>query len=290
MGTKNFTQDYINNKIEHSIFDIAPHFKDNDYKYVGILYERDMQDPDKFYIIDGQTGLPMNPKQVAEFPTTLSDMWKEKGLSCTKSDSEDVELKNTSLAKSTKAVAEGIKTGWEMGGPIGAIGGALGGGVAAGQITSMESNQKLDADAESQQIQDNQQEHVQNLKVEEIDMSNFEDLLKEQIVFVKALLAKGERATDGEIATYNARAGRILEEFKRIESQINSLPVSEEEKMRIAKEKVVTAKGLSERLSKLIDEVLKKKIIDHLVPIPFAESNNKVSQRNGGGVSRIPAK
>lgn len=65
--------------------------KDGDqYKYVGILYERDPNNPDKFYIIDGQTGLPMTPRQVAEMPTTLSDMWKDMGLVCVKNDVKDV--------------------------------------------------------------------------------------------------------------------------------------------------------------------------------------------------------
>ena len=120
--------------------------------------------------------------------------------------------------------------------------------------------------------------------VASIDISKLEDLLKEQIVFVKALLAKGERATNGEIATYNARAGRILEELKRIVNQINSLSVSEEEKTRIAQDKVVKVKELSEQLAKLVDEVLKKKLIDHLAPTPFANSaeTSAPGSHNGG--------
>ena len=222
----------------------------------------------------------MTPRQVAEFPTTLSDMWKDMGLSCAKSDSEDVKSKNAPL----KAIADGMSQGWEMGGPIGAIGGAIGGGAVAGHIVSIENKRKSGMEAENQQVQTNQTEPVQKLPDGEIDTSNLEDLLKEQIVFVKALLAKGERATDGEIATYNARAGKVLEELKRIVNQINSLSVSEEEKTRIAQEKVVKVKELSEQLAKLVDEVLKKKLIDHLAPTPFANSaeTSAPGSHNGG--------
>lgn len=45
------------------------------YKYVGILYERDKNDPNKFYIINGQTGEKMTAKQAYEFAATISDMW-----------------------------------------------------------------------------------------------------------------------------------------------------------------------------------------------------------------------
>ena len=85
----------------HNKLDMRPHgekvdpsdklSRDGDqYKYVGILYKRDPDNPDKFYVIDGQTGLPMTPQQAAEMPTTLSDMWKDMGLVCVKNDAEDV--------------------------------------------------------------------------------------------------------------------------------------------------------------------------------------------------------
>ena len=45
------------------------------YKYVGILYERDENDPNKFYIRNGQTGEKMTAKQAYEFAATISDMW-----------------------------------------------------------------------------------------------------------------------------------------------------------------------------------------------------------------------
>lgn len=101
MGTKNLEPHYYLHPLNHNDLDVKPHglerdandgfSKDGDqYKYVGILYERDPDNPDKYYIIDGQTGLPMDAKQVAGFPTTLSDMWKDMGLSCVTNDAEDI--------------------------------------------------------------------------------------------------------------------------------------------------------------------------------------------------------
>ncbi len=86
---------------KHKKLDMRPHdekadppdklSRDGDqYKYVGILYAHDPNSPDKFYIIDGQTGLPMTPQQVAEMPTTLSDMWKDMGLACVSNDARDM--------------------------------------------------------------------------------------------------------------------------------------------------------------------------------------------------------
>ena len=104
MGTKNFEPEYkrgLLKMLRHKTKDVDPHnenkeaddrfSKDGDqYKYVGILYERDPDNPNKYYIIDGQTGLPMTSQQAAEMPTTLSDMWKDMGLVCVKNDAKDV--------------------------------------------------------------------------------------------------------------------------------------------------------------------------------------------------------
>ena len=112
MGTKNLEPHYYLHPLNHNDLDVKPHGQERDandrfskdgdqYKYVGILYERDPDDPDKYYIIDGQTGLPMDAKQVAEFPTTLSDMWKDMGLSCVKNDAEDIVPPKEDLQQAT---------------------------------------------------------------------------------------------------------------------------------------------------------------------------------------------
>ena len=104
MGTRNFEPEYkggLLKMLRHKTKDVDPHnenkkaddrfSKDGDqYKYVGILYERDPDNPNKYYIIDGQTGLPMTSQQAAEMPTTLSDMWRDMGLVCVENDSKDV--------------------------------------------------------------------------------------------------------------------------------------------------------------------------------------------------------
>ena len=60
------------------------------YKYVGILYEVDLHDQERYYIVDGQTGKRMSVQQVETMPTTISDMWKEEGLKCVPEDASDV--------------------------------------------------------------------------------------------------------------------------------------------------------------------------------------------------------
>lgn len=75
------------------------------YKYVGILYERDPNDPNKFYLVDGQTGKRMTNRQAKEFPTTLSDMWKDKGLICVANDSETFEQTPTSTVNTEPALS-----------------------------------------------------------------------------------------------------------------------------------------------------------------------------------------
>ena len=46
-----------------------PYARDGDqYKYVGILYERDPNNPDRFYLVDGQTGKRLTKRQAEEFP------------------------------------------------------------------------------------------------------------------------------------------------------------------------------------------------------------------------------
>ncbi len=66
-----------------------------------------------------------------------------------------------------------------------------------------------------------------------IDTSKLESLLKEGIVFLKNLIAKGERATNSQIATHNQRVKEMIEELVKIAKQIESMNVSAEEKKRI---------------------------------------------------------
>ena len=104
MGTRNLEPEYkegLLKMLRHKTKDVDPHNEDKEpndsfsrdgdqYKYVGILYARDPNNPDKYYIIDGQTGMPMDAKRVEYFPTTLSEMWKDMGLVCVKNDAEDI--------------------------------------------------------------------------------------------------------------------------------------------------------------------------------------------------------
>lgn len=83
LGTFNFVANYSENPHGHIEQDVAPHQVDDKYKFVGILFESDPANPNVYHIIDGQTGRPLTQKQVHDFPSTLTDMWKDQGLVCT---------------------------------------------------------------------------------------------------------------------------------------------------------------------------------------------------------------
>lgn len=101
MGTKNFGKPGLFSFVKHYKLDMKPNdekspsndrlSRDGDqYKYVGILYEHDPLNPDVYYIVDGQTGRRMTKREVFEFPTTISNMWKDMGLVCVKNDAVDI--------------------------------------------------------------------------------------------------------------------------------------------------------------------------------------------------------
>ena len=101
MGTKNFGKPGLFSIVKHYKLDMKPNdekspsndrlSRDGDqYKYVGILYEHDPLNPDVYYIVDGQTGRRMTKREVLEFPTTISNMWKDMGLACVKNDAIDI--------------------------------------------------------------------------------------------------------------------------------------------------------------------------------------------------------
>ncbi len=120
MGTHNFdTQNSAGSSVlpwgGHRTKDMNPHAakaspsnqfeKDGDqYKYVGILYERDPNDPNKFFLVDGQTGKRLTKQQAKEFPTTLSDMWKDQGLTCVANDAKDFEQTPTPTINTAAAM------------------------------------------------------------------------------------------------------------------------------------------------------------------------------------------
>ena len=85
LGTKNYGGNLLES---HPILDIFPHGGDADYKYVGILYVHNTSG--MYHIVDGQSGKYMSRRQVAEFPTTMSDMWKNSGPVCVASDMLDL--------------------------------------------------------------------------------------------------------------------------------------------------------------------------------------------------------
>ncbi len=89
MGTRNFA--YITDpEGDHDELDVDTHRSNSQYKYVGILFETDLSNPNKYYIVNGQTGRRMTWREAEDFPTTLSDEWRNLGLACVVDDAKDV--------------------------------------------------------------------------------------------------------------------------------------------------------------------------------------------------------
>ena len=106
-----------------------------------------------------------------------------------------------------------------------------------------------------------------------IDVSRLEELLSQQLAFLESLLAKGERATDGEIDVYNARQTELMKVTMDIAGKLNSLSVPDEEKKRIAEEKLAKAAELATQVQKLMNQVAAKKLIAGLKPIVLTDLN-----------------
>ena len=185
MGTRNFA--YITDpEGDHDELDVDTHRSNSQYKYVGILFETDLSNPNKYYIVNGQTGRRMTWREAEDFPTTLSDEWKDIGLVCAADDSKEViepdECRDMAMC---------------------------------------------------------------------IDTSKLEELLKEGILFLKGLIAKGKRATNSQIDAHNQRVKEMLAETVSIAKRIDSLDVSDEEKKSIAEKVLERVSGLKSQLDNL---------------------------------------
>ena len=212
MGTRNYSYVMDGN---HTELDVDTHEKNPEYKYVGILVETDPSDPNKYYIVNGQTGKRMTWREAEDFPTTLSDEWKDIGLACVADDAKDV--------------------------------------------------------IEPDQCRD---------EARCIDTSKLEALLKEQIAFVKALLAKGEKATQEEIDTYNSRQKKIAQEGIGIAGKINSMAKSKEDANRITERELGSLMPLAEQLTSLVDQVVERGIVDHLESMSLNDLNSTATHQS----------
>ena len=84
-----------------------------------------------------------------------------------------------------------------------------------------------------------------------IDTSKLEELLKEGILFLKGLIAKGKRATNSQIDAHNQRVKEMLAETVSIVKRIDSLGISDEEKKSIAEKVFESVKGLNSQFDSL---------------------------------------
>ena len=113
MGTRNFS--YIVDGVDHDEVDVKTHQNNPEYKYVGILVETDPSDPNKYYIVNGQTGKRMTWREAEDFPSTLSDEWKDMGLACVPDDANDViepdECRDEAKCIDTSKLEELLKEG-----------------------------------------------------------------------------------------------------------------------------------------------------------------------------------
>lgn len=146
-----------------------------------------------------------------------------------------------------------------------------GGASAAGQVTSTLNEATQGKDEGGRDQGTGTMKDVDSLIA--IDVSRLEELLSQQLAFLESLLAKGERATDGEIDVYNARQTELMKVTMGIAGKLNSLSVPDEEKKRIAEEKLAKATALAIHVQKLVGRVVAKKLIDGLKPIVLTDLN-----------------
>ena len=95
-----------------------------------------------------------------------------------------------------------------------------------------------------------------------IDTSKLEELLKQQNAFLNVLIAKDERASNRERHMYNSQQEKIVQEGIRIAQQINALPGSNEEKMRIAEKVLAKANELNAERIRLVKLAMSRKLVD----------------------------
>lgn len=113
-----------------------------------------------------------------------------------------------------------------------------------------------------------------------IDSSKLGALLKEQIAFVEALLAKGEKATQEDIDTYNSRQKKIVQEVISIVGKINSMATSKDEANRIAERESRNLMPLAEQLKSLVDQVVEREIVDHLESMSLNDLNSTATHQS----------
>lgn len=107
---------------------------------------------------------------------------------------------------------------------------------------------------------------IGDASVASVDTSRLEALLREQLVLVRALLAKGKRATDDEVDAFNSRQEEIVNETMSIAGKINAFSVPDDEKLRIAQKTFAKATAISMQLQKEVNQVIARKLIGGLKP------------------------
>ena len=117
-----------------------------------------------------------------------------------------------------------------------------------------------------------------------LDTSKLEELLKKRIAIVELLIERGEQVSESEIAAINACSQDIMRELQRLSKELMAFPISDEEKMRMARQSFLKANVLAERVMSL-DRKAESMKIASLQPIstvgaPAGEASSRAEDKN----------
>ena len=121
---------------------------------------------------------------------------------------------------------------------------------------------------------DNPNDDSKNL----IDTSKLEGLLSQQVTFVESLLAKGTRATDGEIGIYNSRQTEMVKEVMNIVTKVQALTIPDEEKKRVVEKSFTKVTPLAEKLERLSNQAVSNNIVGGIKPMSLNGLNGLGTQ------------
>ena len=114
-----------------------------------------------------------------------------------------------------------------------------------------------------------------------IDLSKLEWLAKRHILLLKDIRDKGVKASERELATYNANAEAVRAEMIRIADEINKMNLSEDEQKCIVRDVKARIEPYCKKSKRLIEEVVAKGLVGGLMPFSMTEGENDVLKKVG---------
>lgn len=217
----------------HEVKDVTKHSKNDQYKYAGILFEIDVDNPTKYYIVDGQTGKRMTKNQVKVFPTTMSDMWKNSGPFCVKEDAEIIIPSRSNVFNSDLKSITRVEGKEEV----------------SGKKSLTNNIAKTDADYAGKEE-----------FVPVIDTTRLEGLLKNRISLLSRIVAAGRKITEEEKRQENSLWDSVMMELSSLAETISLANVSDDKKIKMLDDIANRCMPYVEKISGLLREAEAKGI------------------------------